>query len=110
MGLGFGIQISVIANQGLVHLSDLSTISSVTLFFQTIGGAFFVSGGQTTFENQLAHAIRTTAPGVSVHKIVVTGATQLRTAFTAEQLPGVLAAYVTGIKATFALTIALAGV
>lgn len=78
--------------------------------FQTIGGAFFVSAGQTAFANRLLARVPVTAPGVSPALVVATGATQLRSAFPAERIAGILIAYMDGLKLSFALGIALAGV
>jgi len=41
--------------------------------------------------------------------LVATGATQLRNVFTAEQMPGILTAYIAGINAAFAISIAAVG-
>jgi hypothetical protein len=46
VGLGLALQIPVIMNQALVAPSDLSSISTVTLFMQTLGGLICVSAGQ----------------------------------------------------------------
>lgn len=109
IGVGLAVQIAVIANQGLVKISDLSTVSSITLFSQTIGGAFFVSASQTAFENKVRAKIPSTAPGVDPQLVIATGATQLRKVFSKADLPGVLEAYMDGIRVTFALAIALGG-
>ena len=49
-------------------------------------------------------------PGVSPALVVATGATELRNVFTAEELPGIVRAYMDGLKLTFVLAVALAGV
>ena len=110
IGTGFGLQVPIIANQASVGPSDLSSASSVTLFFQTIGGSFFVSASQTAFTNKLVSLIPKNAPGVDSHLVIATGATELRKVFTAEQIGGILEAYMQGLKVTFALSIALAGI
>ena len=78
--------------------------------FQTVGGAFFVSAGQTAFANRLLDRVPITAPGVEPSLVVSTGATQLRSVFSAADIPGILIAYMDGIKLTFVLAIALAGI
>lgn len=42
--------------------------------------------------------------------MVATGATELRDVFSAEQIPGIVLAYMDGLKLSFALAVALAGV
>lgn len=110
IGLGIGFQIPVIANQASVAPSDLSSVSAITLFVQTIGGAFFVSAGQTAFTNKLVARLPITASNVDPSKVIATGATELRKVFSAADLPGILEAYMDGLKIAFALCVALAGI
>jgi MFS transporter, DHA2 family, glioxin efflux transporter len=46
-----GIHFPIIVNQTSVAPSDLANASATTLFFQTIGGAFWVCAGQAAFVN-----------------------------------------------------------
>jgi MFS transporter, DHA2 family, glioxin efflux transporter len=43
-------------------------------------------------------------------RLISAGASELRTAFTPQELPGVLIAYMHGLKAVFAVSIAFCGV
>jgi len=90
----------------VVKPSDLSSVSAMILFFQTIGGAIFISAGQAGFSNRLLHELPTTAPGVDVAQVIVTGATELRNVFSAQEIPGILVAYMDGLKTPFAIAIA----
>jgi MFS transporter, DHA2 family, glioxin efflux transporter len=109
IGIGTGIQVPMIANQASVEMADLSSISAITLFFQSIAGSFFVQAAQAAFGNKLVHRLHTTAPDVNPSLVVATGATDLSSVFSPEQLPGILVAYMAGLKDTFALAIAAAG-
>ncbi len=106
IGLGLIFQIPVIVAQSNVRPSDLSSASSMVLFFQTIGGAIWISAAQAGFSNKLIQRLPITAPGIDPGFIVATGATELRKVFNAEQLPGILQAYMDGIRVPFALSIA----
>ena len=53
IGIGAVFQVPTTAAQSLVEPSDLSAVSSMILFFQTIGGALWVSAGQSGFANTL---------------------------------------------------------
>ena len=108
IGLGLVFQIPVIVNQSIVSASDLSSISAMTLFFQTIGGAFFISAAQAGFANRLLTEVPIKAPGVNPALVIATGATQLRSVFSAHDLPGILVAYLDGLKVGFAIAIACA--
>ena len=76
----------------------------------TVGGSFFISAAQSAFNNRLIGAIATTLPDINPALALGTGATQIREAFTAEQIPLVIDAYMSGLKAVFAITIAAYGV
>lgn len=69
--------------------------------FQTVGGAFTTSAAQAAFVNQLLVKLPSSAPGIDPQLVINTGATQLRDVFTAEQLPGIITAYVHGLKAVW---------
>jgi hypothetical protein len=69
-----------------------------------------VSAAQSAFFNQMLIKITTSAPSVDRTLLMMVGATDLRANFTAEQMPGVLIAYMSGLKTVFALAIAVTGV
>ncbi|KAJ9403808.1 hypothetical protein DTO045G8_8460 [Paecilomyces variotii] len=110
IGTGLAGQISIIVNQASVEPSDLATVSAVTLFLQTIGGAFWVSAGESAFINRLVQKLPDTAPHVNPQLVAAVGATDLRKVFSPEDIPGILLAYMDGLKTTFILAIALGGV
>ena len=110
VGLGLRIQIPIIVTQATVAPSDLASASAIALFFQTIGGAFWVSAGQAAFVNRLSQRLLEMAPTVNPQQVIATGATELRNVFTPEQIPGILEAYMDGLKLTFLLCIVLAAV
>ncbi|CAI4218424.1 unnamed protein product [Parascedosporium putredinis] len=87
-----------------------SPATAIVLFFQTIGGAFFLSGAQSAFINEMVRKLATTAPTVNPGLVLLTGASDLRAVFSPEELPGILQAYMRGIKLTFALALAGVGV
>lgn len=61
------------------------------------------------FTNYIVTTLATNAPSVSAGKVIATGATEIRNAFSADQIPGVLNSYLSGLHAAFALTIVAAG-
>lgn len=108
-GWGLAFQIPIITGQATAPPEDLAEVTALILFFQTVGGAFLVSAAQSAFVNVLVKTLPYTAPGVSPAQVVATGATELRTVFSAEQVPGVLVAYMKGLKITFAISLASTG-
>ncbi|KAK3326634.1 major facilitator superfamily-domain-containing protein [Apodospora peruviana] len=106
---GAGFQIPIIIGQATAAPEDLSSVTAIILFFQTVGGAFFVSAAQSAFVNRLITTVSVTAPDVNPLQVVGTGATMLRTVFTEDQLPGILLGYMAGIKLTFAIATGAVG-
>ena len=110
IGIGFAINTPIAVAQASVDMSDLSVASSMSLFFQTMGGAIFVSGGQAAFTNQLIDKIREVAPDIDPALVVATGATELRKVFRPEQVDSVLVAYMHGLRVTYAVVVVLSGI
>lgn len=109
-GTGLAVQVPIIVNQALVVPSDLASISAITVFLQTIGGAFWVSAAQAGWVNELLKKLPQVAPRVSPHTVIATGASELHKILTGEDLDGVLIAYMHGLKVTFILCIVTAGI
>lgn len=78
------------------------------LVFQTLGGAFSLSGAQAGFANRVISALATSAPSVDPKALIATGAAELLQVFSPDQIPGILVAYMTGLKAAFAVAIGMA--
>lgn len=55
--------------------------------------------------NKLIAKLSRTARGIDPSAVVSTGATQIRTKFKAEEVPQIVAAYMSGIKTTMAIAI-----
>ncbi|KAK2603369.1 hypothetical protein N8I77_009833 [Diaporthe amygdali] len=110
-GLGWGLafQVPIITGQATAPPEDLAEVTAIILFFQTVGGAFLVSASQSAFVNVLIKTIPYSAPGVDPARLIATGATELRKAFTPEELPGILVAYMHGLKISFAVALAATG-
>ena len=108
IGIGLIFQIPMIVCQATVQPSDISSISAIILFFQSTCGALVISAAQAGFTNTLIKAVGVHVPGLDPYIVIATGASELRDAFTAEQLPGVLAAYLEGLRVPFILCVACA--
>jgi len=110
VGCGMGIQIPVSAAQSRVAVEDLAPVTSTVLFLSTIGSAFIISAGQAIFANRLIQSLALTAPSVDPQLVISTGASALREVFSPDVLPGILRAYMDGLKGAYALAIASLGV
>lgn len=133
VGWGLSFQLPIIIVQGTVAQKDIGPATAIILctllpcihscfpkrlmsfiqltlqpfgssVFQTVGAAFFLAAAQSAFLNQSLVTLRTSAPGVNAAMFVATGSAQLRSVFTADDMPGVLAAYMAGLKSAFVLS------
>ncbi|MCJ1284221.1 hypothetical protein MMC26_003552 [Xylographa opegraphella] len=110
IGLGLGLQIPVIVAQASVEASDISTVTAIILFFQSIGGSFFVSAAQSAFANTLVSNLIKKLPTLNPQVVVAAGAGAIQSSFPADVVPSIVDSYLSGLHVSFALTIALAGV
>ncbi|KAH7062485.1 major facilitator superfamily domain-containing protein [Macrophomina phaseolina] len=109
IGSGLIIQVAVIVSQAIVPSVDLSSVTAIILFWQTLSGAIFVSVAQSLFTNKLIESVPKEVPGLDPGLVVATGATELRDVFSDAQIDGVIRSYMDGLKDAYALGIALAG-
>ncbi|OAF59497.1 hypothetical protein VC83_03936 [Pseudogymnoascus destructans] len=108
LGVGLSIQCAIIVAQSTSAPSDVSSATAMVLFTQTIGGAFFVSAGQTAFTNILLKRAQIYVPGIDPQRILAVGAGQIREAFAEDVVEGVISAYMDGLRGAFAIAIACA--
>jgi len=76
---------------------------------QFLGGAIGVAIAQSLFNNRLLAALAERAPGVDAQLVLHTGATDLRNSFPEQDVPGVISAYLDGLRWVWILTIAMMG-
>ncbi|KAM0520798.1 hypothetical protein ACHAPE_003199 [Trichoderma viride] len=110
IGLGLGFQIPLSTAQASVEAADLPAVTAMLLEFQTLGGAIWVSAAQAAFVNRLLVGLPKLAPNVIPMEVIATGAGDLRKVFSPEDLPGILAAYSTGIRDAYLLICAIVGI
>ncbi|KAM9879568.1 major facilitator superfamily transporter [Verticillium dahliae] len=110
-GVGWGIayQVPIIVAQSYADPTDVSTVTAMVLFFMNLGGSSFVSAGQCAFVNTMLRSLPNTAPNVDPATVVATGATDIRRVFSADEMPGILDAYMAGIKIAIAIAIGATG-
>ena len=106
LGMGCGMQQPLMMAQTVLKLEDIPMGTSVVMFFQTLGGALFVSVAQNVFDNRLLAGVKVAAPGLESIVLKV-GATSLKDHVPAALLPGVQAAYNRALIDTFYVSVAL---
>ncbi|KAK3901419.1 putative HC-toxin efflux carrier TOXA [Staphylotrichum tortipilum] len=107
---GAAFQVPIVIGQATAAADDISSVTAIILFFQTVGGAFWVSAAQSAFVNTMIGRLATSAPDVDPLVLLATGATQIRTVFPPELVPGIIVAYMAGIKTALAIAVGAVGV
>ncbi|PBP24659.1 DHA14-like major facilitator [Diplocarpon rosae] len=108
LGIGLGMQQSLIAVQTVLDISLVPIGTSIVIFLQTLGGALFVSIGLNVFTNKLVESLGKYAPDVDPLIVLSIGATSLQKDLPADQLPGVKLAYNAALTQAFLVAAVMA--
>ncbi|OTA69676.1 putative efflux pump [Hypoxylon sp. EC38] len=106
-GVGLSMQQPLMAVQTVLDIKDVPTGTSILVFVQTVGGALFVSVGQTVFSNQLVQELATNVPNLDPTLVLNSGATNLQHVLPAEFIPGVILSYSNALTTAFIVGTAL---
>jgi hypothetical protein len=110
-GLAIGVcfQAPIMAAQALAKDEDIPTTTALIMFFQTAGGALSVSAAQAAFSNEMIKSLLQNVPTVNPAQVIAVGAIDIRKHFGSEELPGIIQAYMDGLKVIFIFIIAMSG-
>ncbi|TVY38480.1 Efflux pump, partial [Lachnellula occidentalis] len=106
LGIGMAIQQGFTAIQIVLPLDEVAIGTAAVVAFQSLGGAIFVSVGNTILQNSLLKAV---LPGVDIQAVISAGASEFRNTVTAEQLPGLIDVYNKALQKVFIAAIPMAG-
>ena len=110
VGLGIAIQQGFVAVQTVLPLDQLPMGTAAVTSFQSLGGAVFVSVGNSIVQNKLVSAADASPiPGVDIHAVVAAGATQFRSFVPEASLSAFLEAYNYALQRVFIAAIATSG-
>lgn len=108
---GFGISIQQCFNAIQTVLSeqgDLALATAAVVAAQSLGGAIFVSVGNSVFQHQLMKASAANLlPGIDIKQVIEAGATAFRDLIPAEQLPAMIQIYNQAIRTVLIVPIPL---
>jgi hypothetical protein len=107
-GLGFGMQTAGLAMQTVLPREDVSIGLAIAFFSQQLGGAVFVSVGQTILSNLLVSKLDG-VPGLDAAAIVGSGATDLGRLVPPEFVDLVIEAYNYACTRIFLCALGLSG-
>ena len=106
LGLGTGLQQANMAAQTVLDKKDVSTGVSLNFFSQLVGGAVFISVGQSVLVNQLISGL-SDIPGFDPAIVVNTGATEIKSVVGAQHLELVKVAYNHALTKVFEVALVL---
>ncbi|KAK6607074.1 major facilitator superfamily transporter [Botrytis cinerea] len=112
VGIGVGFQGGVLVVQTVVPLVDVPVGTACVSFFQSLGGALFISVCQTLFQNGLKSGIEKYAPQLDPQLFLHSGATEIQQLLAQlnqeEAIGAVRQAYVEGLTRCYWVTTACA--
>lgn len=91
-GIGFGMQTVGLAIQATVAKDDVATGMAIMFFAQQLGGAIFVTVGQTILSTVVVSRLQD-IPGLDATSIIKAGATELHTIVPPQFMSAVLDAF-----------------
>lgn len=110
-GIGMAIQQSFTAVQSVLRLEQIPIATAAVTCFQSLGGAVFISIGNSILANELRSASQANElPGVNIGAVLSAGATQFRSTVSADSLPAMIDVYNTALQKVFFAAIPLAGI
>jgi len=110
-GLGMAIQQGFSAVQAILPLEEVPIGTAAVVASQSLGGAIFVSVGNTLLQNHLLDANSDRIiPGVNVRTVIELGATRFRDVVPAADLPVLIKLYNDSLQAVFIAAVPLCGV
>ncbi|RMZ87646.1 hypothetical protein DV736_g5124, partial [Chaetothyriales sp. CBS 134916] len=95
--------------QAEAPVKGLPQVTAIILSFETIGVSLLLSAAEPAFLNVVVKTLPSAAPGVNPKEGIYTGASEFRSVFTPDQVPGIIKACMRGLKMAFAVSIAAAG-
>ncbi|MCJ1455034.1 hypothetical protein MMC28_005388 [Mycoblastus sanguinarius] len=108
LGSGLGMNQPLMAAQTVLALDDVSIGTASVIFSQTLGGAIFISAGQTIFTNTLLSNIHVAVPQLDPAIVLATGATEVKSAVRPDLIEAVTVAYNGALVRIFYLAVSLA--
>lgn len=108
LGVGFGFQQTMLAAQTCLPKADVPIGTAIVVFFQTLGGALFVSIANNIWSNRLLSGLAEVVPELDSNVVLEAGATSLKNVIEAELYPAVLQVYNDALVGTFYVATAMA--
>ncbi|KAH8687406.1 major facilitator superfamily domain-containing protein [Tricladium varicosporioides] len=105
-GIGMAIQQGFTAVQIVLPLEEVAIGTAAVVAFQSLGGAIFVSVGNTILQNSL---LSSNIPDVDIQAVIVAGASHFRNVVPPEHIGELVNVYANAFKRTLTAAIPMAG-
>ncbi|KAG9251473.1 major facilitator superfamily domain-containing protein [Emericellopsis atlantica] len=113
LGIGAGFQVGVLVVQTVLPQEWVPVGTACVQFFQALGGAVFIAVAQTVFQNGLIDKINADDIGLDPRIFINSGASEIKSVLErmgrVDALDTVLEAYMSGLRNTFYISVACAG-
>jgi len=108
IGFGLSIQQCFTAVQTALDPADMAVGTAAVVAAQSLGGAIFLSVGNSVFQNHLLKAsAENLLPGINIKKVIDAGAAAFRELVPADKLPIMLEVYNEALRKVFIIGIPL---
>ncbi|QDS74817.1 hypothetical protein FKW77_002392 [Venturia effusa] len=109
VGLGLGLVQPLMAAQVVLTMDDIPTGTTAMIFFQSLGGALFISAAQTIFNQRLLSSLKDVIPaGVGLEQLMRVGLNNMKNLVPPALMPKVLVAFNDALTHIFYIPLALA--
>ncbi|KAF2642118.1 MFS general substrate transporter [Massarina eburnea CBS 473.64] len=108
VGIGFCLQQPMVAVQTVLDIKDVPIGASLIVFTQSLGGAMFVSVGETVLTNRLVKELAKNAPTIHPSEVLETGASRLQTTLNEDVLPAIVLSYNDALSKVFVVATVMA--
>lgn len=109
-GVGLAMQQPLMAVQTVLDIKDIPIGTSLIAFMQMLGGALFVSVGQTVFTNSLLDGLSEKVPDLDPNIVLMAGATSIKSLIPVEFLDAVIQIYSDALTDAFSVSAACAAI
>ena len=91
----------------ILHNAKLSQSFSIVTF--NVGSSLALVAAQSLLDNRLFTSLPALAPSVDPATVIRAGATEIHSSFPSDAVPGIVAAYLSGLRAVYIMVVAFAG-
>ncbi|KAF2121675.1 major facilitator superfamily domain-containing protein [Lophiotrema nucula] len=108
VGVGVCLQQPMVAVQTVLDIKDVPVGASLIVFIQSLGGAMFVSVGETVLTNQLVKELAKNAPSIHPADVIAAGSSRLQSTFHGDVLRAIVLSYNNALSKVFIVATAMA--